>query len=71
MPAQLRDENGRILVDSLAEVPQFAEDEECGAYWETHTPSDAYLRDYRLPSDDPRVKRLRERIPPRADQQAG
>ena len=69
MTAQQRDENGRILVDSLDEVPRFGSDEECAAYWETHTPSDVYLRKHRLPPDDPRVKRLRERIPPRAARQ--
>jgi hypothetical protein len=56
------DENRRTLVDSLGEVPHFKNDEECAAYWESHTPSDAFIRSQQLAGDDPRVKRLRQLI---------
>ena len=58
MTQQRVDDDGKILVDSLDEVPHFASDAECAAFWDAHSPSDEYLRKERLSADDARVKRL-------------
>lgn len=55
-----REDNSRQkrLIDSPDEIPEFTTEAEEQAWWEAHDISQAYLRQYRLPADDPILKRL-------------
>ena len=41
MKRKRRDEDGKILIDSPDEIPDFETEDELVAFWDTHTPSEA------------------------------
>jgi hypothetical protein len=52
MMSQRRSEDGRLFVESLREVPLLANHDAYAAFWETHTPSEAYRRKHQETSVD-------------------